>query len=744
MFESTAKKLNKRRLLFYGTALAASLIPALLSAFLIWQVRASDYASGGRTALSIAKLIAGDFANSFENLDALLLSIGRQYVDGIESGPDERSRLATHLQEEMADFPSVARIFVADATGRLVVGSGDAFHGGLNGREISDRPQFKRAVAGDRDLIFEGPLRAKFADEWVIVLSRRLEDKKGNFQGVVVASIPVEHFEKRLATVDLFHHGVIVVRNNDGVQVARYSLEPGERGATGDKTISSALKALLESRLDHALYETMAPQDHVERIYAYQKIGYAPFFLLVGQPKAALDTSWRLLAIELGLLCLGVTTASMWIARRLYDSTESLEQERKLLERRVADRTRQLEVKNFQLIASEAQAEAANKAKSEFLANISHEIRTPLNAIMGMTQVLARSSLKPAQADCVRTLDSAGEHMLVLLSDVLDLSKIEAGQLELNEHSFSLAAVVHGIADTFAASAGRKGLTLRVEPLPDGLPALMGDATRLAQVLSNLVSNAVKFTSHGEVTVSAKALDRSSTSVRLRLAVRDTGIGITRETIDRLFQPFVQAERATYGDYGGTGLGLAISKRLVELMGGMIGVESVPGEGCEFWFIVTFATARPDFAKTHATGRQGDKQLLGIRILVVDDIETNREIATQLLTLEGAICEAVGNGRAAIERLRANSGDFDLVLMDIQMPEMDGLEATRRIRHELGLARLPVIALTAGAMNSQREMALASGMNDFIVKPFRLKKMVETLSPWLRLATDRSIDEGSF
>jgi CheY-like chemotaxis protein len=228
------------------------------------------------------------------------------------------------------------------------------------------------------------------------------------------------------------------------------------------------------------------------------------------------------------------------------------------------------------------------------------------------------------------------------------------------------------------------------------------------------------------------------------LAVRDTGIGITRETIDRLFQPFVQAERATYGDYGGTGLGLAISKRLVELMGGVIGVESVPGEGCEFWFIVSFAPARPDFAKTHATGRQGDKQLLGIRILVVDDIETNREIATQLLTLEGAICEAVGNGRAAIERLRANSGDFDLVLMDIQMPEMDGLEATRRIRHELGLARLPVIALTAGAMNSQREMALASGMNDFIVKPFRLKKMVETLSPWLRLATDRSIDEGSF
>jgi signal transduction histidine kinase len=737
------KKMSKRRLLlFYGTALAASLIPALLSAFLIWQVRTSDYASGGRTALNVAKLIADGFEHSFDNLDALLLSIGRQYVDGIENGPEERSRLAKFLQEEMADFPAVARIFVADATGRLVVGGG-AFHGGLNSREVSDRPYFKQAAANEQGLIFEGPLLGKFGDGWVVVLSRRLEDKNGNFQGVVVASIPVEHFEKRLAAVDLFHHGVIVVRNNDGRQVARYSLEPGERGATGDKTMSSALKALLDSNLDHALYETIAPQDHVERIYAYQKIGRAPFFLLVGQPTAALNQSWQRLAIELALLCLGVTIASMWIARRLHDSTESLEQERKLLESRVADRTQQLEVKNFELIASEAQAEAANKAKSEFLANISHEIRTPLNAIMGMTQVLARSSLKPEQADCVRTLDSAGEHMLVMLSDVLDLSKIEAGQLELNEHPFALAEVVQNIANTFAVSAGRKGLTLHVEPLPDDLPALMGDATRLAQVLSNLISNAVKFTAHGEVTFSAKALDRSSTAVPLRLAVRDTGIGIARETIAKLFQPFVQAERGTYGDYGGTGLGLAISKRLVEMMGGVIGVESVPGKGSEFWFIVSFQPAPFAVAKTRATARH-ERQLLGVRILVVDDIETNRETATQLLKLEGAICEAVSNGHAAVERLRVNPGDFDLVLMDVQMPEMDGFEATRLIRHELGLAELPVIALTAGAMNSQREMALASGMNGFIVKPFRLKKMVETLLPWLPHATERSIDETTF
>ena len=225
--------------------------------------------------------------------------------------------------------------------------------------------------------------------------------------------------------------------------------------------------------------------------------------------------------------------------------------------------------------------------------------------------------------------------------------------------------------------AARKGLLLRVEPLPDGLPMLMGDPMRLGQVLTNLVGNALKFTLDGSVTISTEALERSAESARIRVAVRDTGIGIAPENIGKLFQSFVQAEGTTSLKFGGTGLELAISKRLVGLMGGEIGVESEPGRGSAFWFAVAFKTASELVAKgARAAVAHGEKRLDGARF-VVDDTETNREVAVKLLSLEGAICATAENGRAAVERLRASPYGFDIVLMDVQMPEMDGLEATR-------------------------------------------------------------------
>ncbi len=382
---------------------------------------------------------------------------------------------------------------------------------------------------------------------------------------------------------------------------------------------------------------------------------------------------------------------------------------------------------------AKAEADAANRSKSDFLANMSHEIRTPLNAIVGTTELLARSALDDDQARAVRMLESSTRGMIVLVTDLLDLSKIEAGQLEIDELRFRLDELVDSVASTFSAVAARKSIDLRVEQPSDGLlPPLLGDPIRIGQVLNNYVSNALKFTLRGAVTIAVAALERGPESIRVRVAVSDTGIGIATDDVGKLFEPFVQAGRDTYRRFGGTGLGLSIAKRLIALMGGAVGVESKPGEGSTFWFEVAFRPAPSAAARgADLSGGRDGKRLDGVRILVVDDTETNREVAARLLALAGAHCETAEHGLAAVARLRAGPRDFDAVLMDVQMPEMDGLEATALLRRDPAFADLPIIALTAGAMASQRELALTAGMNGFVAKPFRLRELVAALTPFV-------------
>ena len=383
-----------------------------------------------------------------------------------------------------------------------------------------------------------------------------------------------------------------------------------------------------------------------------------------------------------------------------------------------------------------AAAAAANAAKSEFLAHMSHEIRTPMNAVLGLAQVLEREPLAPAQRDMVGRIRGAGQSLLAILNDVLDLSKIEAGQLRIEPRPFDLRALLANLDSLMGQAARAKGLALRIEPpaLPPG--QLRGDGLRIEQILINLVSNAIKFTERGEVSVRVRTDEVEEAQLRVHAEVRDTGIGIAPEAQARLFAPFTQADAGIARRFGGTGLGLSICKRLVELMGGAIGVRSQPGLGSTFWFELPLergagsepaSAAIPAPAAASASG----SRLAGMHVLVVDDSAMNRDLVQRALALEGAEATLAADGQQAIELLRGRPRAFDAVLMDVQMPVLDGLSATRRIRDELGLAALPVIAFTAGVGADQQAAARAAGADDVLPKPMDLEQMTLLLLRWV-------------
>lgn len=392
------------------------------------------------------------------------------------------------------------------------------------------------------------------------------------------------------------------------------------------------------------------------------------------------------------------------------------------------------------LILAKEQAEAANQAKSTFLATMSHEIRTPLNAIIGMSYLLGRGTLDPVQRDEVKAIESSSRHLLTLINDVLDLSRIEAGELSVEAHPFRLADILGNLNSMFSVDALQKGVHLHIEPLDAAVPArLVSDSNRLRQMLVNLLSNALKFTdTGGTVRLGVARLDADGTGAqRLRFTVSDTGIGMAPDVLQRLFTPFTQADASTTRKYGGSGLGLSIVKKVAMLMGGEIAVESEPGLGSVFRLdlpmsVPTDADGTPSPApEIHTDARPADPAtghgLDGLRVLAVDDSRLNLDVIERLLAMEGAEPIVLESGEAAIEFLRRDPKGCDVVLMDIQMPVMDGLETTRCIREDLGLADLPVIALTAGATTVQQQRAFAAGMTDFLVKPVDPVRLVQTL-----------------
>ena len=380
-----------------------------------------------------------------------------------------------------------------------------------------------------------------------------------------------------------------------------------------------------------------------------------------------------------------------------------------------------------------AAAEAASAAMGQFLANMSHEIRTPMNAVLGMLQLLQRTPLDERQRDYVSKTERAGRSLLGLLNDILDFSKIEAGKMQVDSHPFSPQTLLDDLRVILTGNVRHRPLALHFVLDPALPPALLGDGLRLQQVLINLGGNAIKFTPEGQVQVSLRrepplAGDPPG-SVRMEFRVSDSGIGIDPAHQQKIFEGFTQAEASTTRRFGGTGLGLSISQRLVQLMGGQLQLHSTPGQGSEFFFSLALPEADPAQlpAPTHSAAPVGSSRLQGLRLLVVEDNRINQQVARELLEDEGARIEVAGNGALALQRL-AEDAAFDLILMDVQMPEMDGYTATRAIRADARLAHLPVIAMTANTMESDREAARAAGMDGHVGKPFELDELVAVIN----------------
>ena len=378
-------------------------------------------------------------------------------------------------------------------------------------------------------------------------------------------------------------------------------------------------------------------------------------------------------------------------------------------------------------------AEAATRAKSAFLANMSHEIRTPMNAILGSVHLLDRAGLSQEAGAHLRKIENAGRHLLGVINDILDLSKIEAGRLELESQPIRVGALIDEVAALLEDRVAEKGLRLEHEAARDW-PPLLGDATRLKQVLINFANNAIKFTASGRIGLAVRMVESAPEDMLLRFEVSDTGIGIPPAVLGRLFAPFVQADSSTTRRFGGTGLGLAISRQLAALMGGEAGAESCEGVGSTFWFTARLRRDVQAVAAEPAAPEDAEVALketfIGTRVLLVDDEPINRDVASFMLEDVGLIVDTAADGVEAVERAAAER--YALILMDMQMPRLDGLGATAAIRAQPSGAQVPILAMTANAFAEDRARCLAAGMNDFITKPVEPAVLYRALLYWLR------------
>jgi signal transduction histidine kinase/DNA-binding response OmpR family regulator len=698
--------LRPRPLLGALGVIALALICTIVGTNLIFlgNLRESTLRTAEANLVRYSLTLAENADRSFKSLDLVLSSVGEYLVrKGVTDRASYRrltSDQETHflLREKIAGLPQVDAVTMIDVDGKLINFSR---YWPIPDVDISDRDYFK-ALKADPNLqsFISAPIQNRGTGTWNIYVARRLSDPNGEFMGLLLGAMSLQYLENFFGSTTPGLDTSISLVREDGTLLARFPPTDmiGKPSSGGGQRALAAGGTIREP----------SSRDQRMRLRAAKTLPNYPALVTVTQTEESALRSWRGMAMLLSAMSLisaAVVLVAAFMIARWWKRHEHLVRA----------------------------AEAANAAKSTFVAMMSHEIRTPMNAVLGLATTLLETSLDTEQRRFVQAIHNAGDSLLEILNDILDFSKLESGQLSLEQIAFSADALVHNTLSIIGPRASAKDLTIGSIGDTTLPPAVIGDAGRIRQVLLNLVSNAVKFTSAGEVVVSTRCISRDDQHAIVEWAVRDTGMGIAQEMIGSLFVNFVQADNSISRRFGGSGLGLAICKRLVEQMGGEIKVTSTLGQGSTFSFRLTLSVAenvaapeQNDVSADTALSARIDAFGRPLRVLIVDDNPTNRLVAARMLKDFDIQTDTACDGAEAVTA--ASRFNYDLILMDVRMPEMDGLQATRVIRARgERLPTVPIIAFTANAFPEDLTACREAGMNDFVVKPARKRAMVEAI-----------------
>jgi signal transduction histidine kinase/DNA-binding NarL/FixJ family response regulator/HPt (histidine-containing phosphotransfer) domain-containing protein len=701
-----ARRITRLRSLLPLAAGAAILIATILGANLIFlaNLRESALQSAEADLARYSMTLAETADRSLKSADLLLSSVGDLLGRRGANDPSSYRQLAElydiylNLRDKVEGLPHIDAINLIGSDGELINSSRSWPPPHVN---LADR-DFFIALRDDPSLEFYigEPVVNRVTGSMIIPLTRRLNGPDGDFLGIIVGVISLQYFENFFAVTSLGPGSAASLLRQDGRVLAGF---PPDR--VGTRTNTAVHRALGAGGTIRELSQT----DRLMKIRVARMLANYPLAIMTTQSEDSALGGWRRMAALLlaaSAICTGAVLAASFGAARWWRA-----QQRAALA-----------------------AQAASDAKSSFLAMMSHEIRTPMNAVLGFASTLLETDLAAEQRTAVAAIHDAGDNLLTILNDILDFSKLEAGHFSIEAIAFSPGTLLRELVSTLAPRAAAKGLALKTREDPSVPEALIGDAGRIRQVLLNLVTNAVKFTPAGEVTITVHCRVRDAARAEVEWSVTDTGIGIDPTRIKDLFRDFVQADSSISRRFGGSGLGLAICKRIVEQMGGAIDVHSALGEGSTFRFCLSLPVAQRAAVAEHtdaelSTDLRARIGALGrpLQVLIADDDETNRLIAARML--KGFAVE-ISNAADGAEALAAAARNrFDIVLMDMRMPGMDGLQAARAIRSQGGPSgTAPIIAFTANAFAEDVQACRGAGMDDFMVKPVRKRVLIGALA----------------